>query len=127
VGSPSDLPSFRAAVMLHESWHHWQYKHGIASKHPQCGTPPHDCDYYYFHGSGAFDFGQMDRYDTDRSNFRFHSPYQIEVEFDADLAEMSFAWVPTIVAMSARINGNSRLATNFVNAPGYVIGNPRPF
>ena len=30
-------------------WHHWQYKR-IASmgNHPQCGSPAHDCDYYYF-------------------------------------------------------------------------------
>ena len=32
---------------------------------------------------------------------RFHSPYQIGVEFDADLAEFSFSWIPVSVSQSA--------------------------
>jgi len=124
---PSNVPSNRASVMLHESWHHWQYRHGFDSKHPQCGTPSRDCDYYYFHGTGDFDFGQLDRYDTTPGRLRFHSPYQIAVEFDSDLAEMSAAWVPLIVTQSARNVGNTRLMTQFANAVGYRIGNPRPF
>jgi hypothetical protein len=127
LGSASDAPSNRASVMLHESWHHWQYEHDFVTAHPQCGSPSHDCDYYYFHGSGAFDFGQMDRYDTNPNHLLFHSPYQMAVEFDSDLAEMSFPWVPIIVTQSARSFGNTRLATQFVNAVGYRIGNPRPF
>lgn len=127
AGSISDAPSNRASVMLHESWHHWQHKHGFVTSHPKCGTPSHDCDYYYFHGSGAFDFGQMDRYDTNPSHLLFHSPYQMAVEFDADLSEMSFAWVPVVVTQSARTYGNTRITTQFVNAVGYRIGNPRPF
>ena len=127
LGSSSDSPSNRASVMLHESWHHWQYKHSFVTSHPSCGSPSHDCDYYYFHGVGAFDFGQLDRYDTNPNHFRFHSPYQIAVEFDSDLAETSEVWVPTIVTQSARSFGNTRLTTQFVNAPGYRIGNPRPF
>jgi len=39
LGSISDAPSNRASVMLHESWHHWQHKHGFSGKHPQCGSP----------------------------------------------------------------------------------------
>lgn len=127
LGSASDAPSNRASVMLHESWHHWQHKHGFKTDHPQCGSPSHDCDYYYFHGTGAFDFGQLDRYDTNPNHLLFHSPYQIAVEFDSDLAEMSSPWVPTIVTQSARNFGNTRLATQFVNAVGYRIGDPRPF
>jgi hypothetical protein len=127
LGSPANLPSERAAVMVHESWHHWQYKHGFVTAHPQCGSPAHDCDYYYFHGTGAFDFGQMDRYDTDPNHLLFHSPYQVAVEFHADLAEMSLPWVPLIVTQSARSIGNNRIDNRFVNAVGYRIGNPRPF
>jgi hypothetical protein len=126
-GTPSDSPTFRAAVMLHETWHHWQHAHGFVTSHPQCGSPPQDCDYYYFHGTGDFDFGTLDRYDTNPNHLMFHSPYQIEVEFLADLAEMSNPWVPTIVTQAARAVGNGRLTSRFVNVVPYTIGNPRPF
>ena len=75
--------------------------------HPQCGSPAHDCDYYYFHHVADFDFGQLDRYDTDRSHLRFHSPRQVQVEFLADLAELSRPWVPTVVTQAARAFGNA--------------------
>jgi hypothetical protein len=88
---------------------------------------PGDCDYYFFHIVSAFAYGQLDRYDLNPNNLKFHSPYQIAVEFDADLAELSHSWMPTIVTQSARNYGNTRLATQFVNAVGYRIGNPRPF
>jgi hypothetical protein len=123
--SPSDSVSHRASVMIHESWHHWQYKHGFVSTHPQCGGQ--DCDYYYFHGTGLYDFGTLDRYNLDPVNFRFHSPYQVQVEFDSDLAEMSNPWIPTIVAQTARSYGNSVLMQQFVNTVPYRIGDPRPF
>lgn len=127
VGAFSDSPSARAGVMLHESWHHWQYKHDFEDTHPQCGSPPHDCDYYYFHGSAAFDFGTLDGYDTNPNHFRFHSPRQVQVEFLADLAELSQPWLPTIVTQAAKAFGNDRLRNEFVNAVGYRIGDPRPF
>jgi hypothetical protein len=127
IGAAGDSPSNRASTMVHESWHHWQYGHDFDTSHQQCGTPPQDCDWYYFHGSGAFDFGQLDRYDTNPNHLLFHSPYQIQVEFDADLAEMSFGWLPLVVTQAARASGNARLGSQFKNAPGYVIGNPRPF
>jgi hypothetical protein len=131
-GSNSDSPSFRAAVLVHESWHHWQYKHGFVSAHPKCNSPitgnEQDCDYYYFHRVGAFEFGQMERYSTNPNNFQFHSPYQIEVEFDADLAEFSHPWVPVSVKQAARNSGNGRITEGrFINAVGYTIGSPRPF
>jgi hypothetical protein len=126
-GASNNSPSARAGIMLHESWHHWQYKHGFDGSHPQCGSPAHDCDYYYFHHVADFDFGQLDRYDTNRSHFRFHSPRQVQVEFLADLAELSRPWVPTVVTQAARAFGNARLTSEFVNAVGYRIGDPRPF
>jgi hypothetical protein len=127
MSSPSDAPSNRASVMIHESWHHWQLRYGFDGNHPQCGFTPHDCDYYYFHGTGEFDEGQLERYSIRPDHVLFHSPYQIAVEFDADLAEMSHPWVPIIVTQSARSFGNTRLASQFVNAVGYRIGDPRPF
>ncbi|MEY2564952.1 MAG: hypothetical protein QOH88_3145 [Verrucomicrobiota bacterium] len=127
LGAYSNSPSARAGTMLHESWHHWQHRHGFVTDHPQCGSPGHDCDYYYFHGSGAYDFGQLDRYNLDRNNFHFHSPRQVQVEFLADLAELSKFWVPTITTQAARVVGNDRLTSEFVNTVAYRIGKPRPF
>jgi hypothetical protein len=127
LGAVSDAPTARAGTMLHESWHHWQQKHNFQNSHPQCGSPSHDCDYYYFHKVGDFDFGVLHAYDTNPEHFRFHSPRQVQVEFLADLAEMSRPEIPTIVTQSARAFGNARLINEFVNVVAYRIGNPRPF
>jgi hypothetical protein len=116
----------RAGTIVHESWHHWQQKHGFVSSHPQCSGGG-DCDYYYFHGIGAYEFGELDRYNTDPSHFHFHSPRQVQVEFLADLAELSYPWVPNAVTVMARNYGNLRLANEFVNAVAYRIGDPRPW
>ena len=125
LGGASDDVTNRASVMLHESWHHWQHAHGFDTSHPQCNG--HDCDYYYFHTVSQFDFGQLDRYDTNPNHLLFHSPYQIAVEFDADVAELSQGWVPVSVQQAARNFGNARLGSQFVNSPGYTIGDPRPW
>ena len=125
--SPSDSAGERAATLVHESWHHWQHEHGFQTSHISIGSPPRDADWFYPHRVSDFDFGQLDRYDTNPSHLLFHSPYQIGVEFDADLAEMSQPWVPLIVTQTARGIGNTRLGRRFVNAVGYRIGNPRPF
>jgi hypothetical protein len=132
VGNPSNDVANRASVMVHESWHHWQQKHGFNTGHMSgpigsCTVSGAACDWYYFHGSGAFDFGTLDRYDTNPQHLLFHSPYQIAVEFDADVAEEAQPWVPVSVTQQARLIGNSRLSTQFRNAVGYRIGNPRPF
>ena len=125
LGSPSDSASNRASVMVHESWHHWQRAHGFKSTHPKVGGS--DADYYYFHRVSTFKPGELDQFDTNPKQFRFHSPYQMAVEFDADLAEMSQPWVPLVVTQAARTFGNTRLGNQFVNAVAYRIGNPRPF
>lgn len=129
VGGASDDPANRASVMLHESWHHWQYKHDWSRDH-QTGPAVADGlegDWYYFHGSGMFDFGTLWTYDTRSVPIRFHSPYQVAIEFDADLAEHSFGWIPLIVKQQARYYGNTRLAMQCKNTIGYRIGDPRPF
>ncbi|RKG71208.1 hypothetical protein D7V80_02325 [Corallococcus sp. CA054B] len=127
LGSTSDSAGNRASTMVHESWHHWQYAHGFNTSHRKIGSPPRDADWYYPHRVSDFDFGQMNRYDTNPSHLLFHSPYQMTVEFDADLAELSRTWVPLVVTQAARNIGNVRLANQFANAVAYRIGNPRPF
>jgi hypothetical protein len=128
-GSISDFPSHRAGVLLHEAWHHWQYAHGFDGSHPaKAGAcTGAECDWYYFHGTGRFEFGTLDRWSTDPTNFRFHSPYQVEAEFFSDLAELSRSWVPSLISQTARDHGNILLAKYFINSVGYRIGQPRPF
>ena len=129
VGSISSFPSHRAGVLLHEAWHHWQYKHGFVGDHPSRSgaCTGAECDYYYFHGTGWFDFGTLDRYDLNPQSFRFHSPYQVEAEFLSDLAEMTRAWVPNLISQTARDHGNILLEKYFINRVGYRIGQPRPW
>jgi hypothetical protein len=124
----SNFPSHRAAVLIHEGWHHWQYKHGFESEHPTGGACTwSQGDYYYFHGVGAFEFGDLHLYSTNPAAVRFHTPYQIEAEFFADLAELARPSIPTLVSQTARDHGNILLANAFVNATPYRIGQPRPW
>lgn len=129
VGGVSDDPANRASVIVHESWHHWQHKYNYNTDHQ---TGPHvkngiEGDWYYFHGSGLFDFGTLWTHNAQSNPIRFHSPYQVAIEWDADLAEYSFGWVPLIVCQQARYYGNSRLTDQCKNLIGYRIGSPRPF
>ncbi|HZD67980.1 MAG TPA: hypothetical protein VFA45_03370 [Actinomycetes bacterium] len=131
VGSISNFPCHRAAVLVHESWHHWQYRRGFSTHH-SAACPAGDCDTYHFHGVGAFQFGELDLWSVAGAGeawhlTRFHAPYQIEAEFFADLAEFSKPSVPEVVAKTARAHGNILLNRHFINEPGYRIGNPRPF
>ncbi|MBD0712316.1 MULTISPECIES: hypothetical protein [unclassified Streptomyces] len=126
LGSPSDSAGNRASVMLHESWHHWQYKHNFQTGHIG-GCSNGQCDYYYFHGVSAYEFGQFDRYDTNPGHLLFHSPYQVCAELEGDLAENAKPFVPAVVTQAARNIGNLRLANCFANAVGYRIGDPRPW
>ena len=128
-GGPSDDPGNRASVIAHEAYHHWQRKYGWSGDHQTGGAIKSgmEGDWYYFHGSGAFDFGQLWKYDLGSDPIRFHSPYQIAIEYDGDLAEYPQSWVPVIVSQQARYYGNTRLAQQCKNPIGYRIGDPRPF
>jgi hypothetical protein len=128
-GKTTDDPAERASVMVHESWHHWQEKYDYSLDHQTGGaiTAP-DGDWYYFHGTGYFEFGTLWVHDTGVSPIRFHSPYQVQTEYHADLAEYPVAdLIPVAVTASARAFGNRRLATQCKNAISYRIGQPRPW
>lgn len=122
-------PSARAGDYVHEGWHHWQYKRGY-SGHMQgpvgsCTLTSKGCDWYYWHGVGAYAFGEMHKYTSDGSFF--HSPTQAQVEFLCDVSESSASFVPTSVRTLARAEANQRLANRFRNAVAYRCGDPRPW
>lgn len=122
-------PASRAGDYVHEGWHHWQYKRNY-SGHMQgpigsCTMTSKGCDWYYWHGVGAYAFGEMHKYTTD-GRF-FHSPTQAQVEFLCDIAESSDNFVPASVRTIARAEANQRLANRFRNAVGYRCGDPRPW
>lgn len=134
-------PASRAGDFMHEGWHAWLLKYNW--NNGSCGghrCPPVDaagnrlplgactatgCDYFYFHGIGAYAFGAM--YQTDGTASRFHSPNQVQVEFLCDVADYSQWWVPKSVREAARVDADKRAAERFINGPGYKCGDARPW
>ncbi|GGS90074.1 hypothetical protein [Streptomyces violaceus] len=125
-GSSSDTPTFRAATLIHESWHHWQYKHRFDGTHPK-RTDGKEGDYFYWHTAEAFTFGSMHSYDLNPSRFRFLSPYQVQAEFLDDLSIFHRRDTPISVALRAHTEANATLEQKFVNPPRYRVGDPKPF
>lgn len=136
---PNANPASRAGDFMHEGWHGWLQKYdwdnGDCGGH-RCGPQnPGDanlgncsvrgCDYFYFHGIGAYAFGAL--YQTDGTANRFHSPNQVQVEFLCDVMDQPQSWVPMSVRLAAQADANQRSAARFINGPGYVCGDPRPW
>jgi len=131
-GSANSNPASRASEFMHEGWHGWLAKYGwdngSVNGHrpgPQGACAINGCDYFYFHGVGAYDFGSL--YGTDGTANRFHSPNQVQVEFLCDVADYPQSWVPNSVRIAAQADANARAAQRFINGPGYYCGNPRPW
>jgi hypothetical protein len=130
--APNANPASRAGDFMHEGWHGWMeknnYNNGSCAGH-RCGPigncTTNNCDYFYFHGIGAYAFGAM--YQTDGTANRFHSPNQVQVEFLCDVAEYSQSWVPASVKQAAKVDANTRASQRFINGPGYSCGDPRPW
>jgi hypothetical protein len=123
VGSTYDTPTFRAAALLHEAWHHWQYENDFDPSHMSCAVG--DCDWYYVNKSSPW--GHMHTYDLNAASFRFLSPYQVMVEFLDDISIFHRKQVPISTALDARNEGNAVLTEKFRNAPKFRIGAPKPF
>jgi hypothetical protein len=125
-------PASRAGDFMHEGWHGWlgkyNWNNGSCGGH-RCGPTgsctASGCDYFYFHGVGAYAFGAL--YQTDGTANRFHSPNQVQVEFLCDVADQPKSWVPAIVRTQARADADSRAVSRFINGPGYKCGDPRPW
>jgi hypothetical protein len=125
-------PGSRAGDFMHEGWHGWLTKYnwnnGSAAGHrpgPLGNCTASGCDYFYFHGIGAYAFGAL--HETDGTANRFHSPNQVQVEFLCDVADQPQAWVPASVRQAAQADANARAAARFINGPGYTCGSPRPW
>jgi len=137
---PNANPASRAGDFMHEGWHGWltegNWDNGSAGGHWPCTKHPdgtctngactvNGCDYFYFHGIGAYAFGKL--YYTDGTAKYFHSPNQVQVEFLCDVADQPQPWVPISVRQAATVDANQRSAQRFINGPGYTCGSPRPW
>jgi hypothetical protein len=126
-------PASRAGDFIHEGWHGWNHEWGYNGGGGSCGhftgpqgactMRPCGCDYFYFHGIGAYAFGAM--WENNGTASRFHSPNQVQVEFLCDVADQSTA--PKSVKVAAQADANARAAAVFINGPGYRCGTPRPW
>ena len=125
-------PASRAGDMMHEGWHGWltegNWNNGSCGGH-RCGPTGNctwsGCDYFYFHGIGAYAFGAL--YQTDGTANRFHSPNQVQVEYLCDVSDQPKSWVPASVRQAAALDANQRANARFINGPGYHCGDPRPW
>lgn len=124
-------PASRAGDFMHEGWHAWMekynYDNGSVGGHrpTQGNCTATGCDYFYFHGIGAYAFGAM--WENDGTANRFHSPNQVQVEFLCDVADQPATWVPNSVRLAAEADANARAVQRFINGPGYRCGDPRPW
>ncbi|MDT4899061.1 MAG: hypothetical protein QOH25_4138 [Acidobacteriota bacterium] len=132
--SPNANPGSRVGDFLHEGWHAWMKKYNYGWGDLNCGGHRcgpfgsctfKSCDYFYFHGIGAYAFGAM--WQNDGTANRFHSPNQVQVEFLCDVSELPQSWVPASVRLSAEADANQRSSERFINGPGFYCGDPRPW
>jgi hypothetical protein len=132
----------RAAVLVHEAWHHWQNKNGFDTSHfngplGECPVAGAACDTFYFHAPGSLlpdgthsdHVGGLNKASVINDvGLYFHSPYQIMAEFESDIAIWgSSAFIPFSVRLEAQSAGNAHLSQNFSNGAAYSIGVPEPF
>lgn len=125
-------PASRSGDFMHEGWHGWLteggWNNGSVGGHragPQGNCTINGCDYFYFHGIGAYAFGAL--YQTDGTANRFHSPNQVQVEYLCDVSDQPKGWVPASVRQAASVDAGQRAAQRFINGPGYTCGSPRPW
>ena len=124
-------PGSRGGDFMHEGWHAYFDKYGwnngsVGGHRPTQGNcTAKGCDYFYFHGIGAYAFGAM--WENDGTANRFHSPNQVQVEYLCDVADQPKPWVPNSVRTAAENDANTRAAERFINGPGYRCGDPRPW
>jgi hypothetical protein len=129
--SPNANPGSRGGDFMHEGWHAYLQKYdfnngNVGGHRPKQGNcTANGCDYFYFHGIGAYAFGAL--WENDGTAKRFHSPNQVQVEYLCDVADQPQPWVPNSVRVAAENDANTRAGARFINGPGYRCGDPRPW
>jgi hypothetical protein len=138
----AEMVAERASVLVHELWHHSLYAQGFDPSHitgptGSCTASGAACDNYYWHppdfklpdGTLSSQIGNLNRNVIEGGvGVYFHSPYQLMVEFDADMALLgNYFNVPFSVRQEAQSVGNVHLGGNFVNGAPFTIGTPVPF
>jgi len=138
----SNEPVERAAVIIHEMWHHWQQSRGISTSHidgplQNCGAKGPACDHYYFHKIEDFvgksrpnAFPLVTAITNGDHELTFgHSPYQIHAEFLCDVSQFGRADVPFAVKGVAQRYSNIRTQNSgsFTEVVSWQCGNPAPF
>lgn len=129
-----NTPIVRAADMLHEAWHSWQtqegYSEGTATGHigantTECVNGVNSCDWFYPHTTSAYAPGEM--YQHDMTENRFHSPFQVQIEYICDMVDNPNPWIPASAILVAT-NAAATFSTNFImNGIGVFCGTNRPF
>ncbi|HMI87761.1 MAG TPA: hypothetical protein VK550_26930, partial [Polyangiaceae bacterium] len=115
---PYANPAGRGSAFVHEGWHGWQDEHGYSTSHLNgpsgaCSMSGANCDYWYWHGIGAYAFGDMWGWTSNGS--LFHSPNQAGVEYLCDVADFPHFWVPSSVTLAAASHANTISDQRFVN------------
>jgi hypothetical protein len=124
-------PGSRGGDFVHEAFHGWLDHYGYSPGHLEnppggaCRMTGKNCDNFYFHGVGAFDFGYL--WYTDGTGDHFHTPNQTQVEYLCDVAILPQSWVPAAVSQAAQKDTEQRVKTRFINGPAAKCGDPRPW
>jgi len=147
---PND-PVFRAAAMLHETWHAWENKNFHAGSLQHLAAPngmctqkagSFSCDRFYPHTLETFrPFGTLNQeavespiswlpaayQANDADPNKFHSPYQVQFEYLCDLADpvTAAAWV-TMAMQTAAQGGVTEASQHFINGTPIQCGNNHP-
>jgi hypothetical protein len=128
-------PVSLASTMVHEAWHHYGYHSERDFSHRKgpkgaCKAESKACDYFYPHTISSFPFERFllgRKSDPDPSKSRYVGAFQITVEYLSDIVTSGSRRVSKRQVDLARHRGNRFLSENFINTPGYTVGEPRPF
>jgi len=129
-GSHLSNPAARISTLVHENWHSYKEKIG---KKPANNRGGHRggpigacadsyCDHWYRHNPQDSPYGDM------HSQTRFHSVYQMEIEYNCDVALYAESdFVPDAVARHARAIANKFMNDYIIETPSFRCAAPDMF
>ena len=132
VAPTTSHPVARAAAMVHEGQHAWGVRYPIPSDnewsfdflvgapHEKCQPGDYDCDTYRPHTRAAVKDKELWKH--------IEFPYQVEMEFECDVADYPNSWVPKDFQEVAEQWAGNRQKYKFRNKDALpACGNPFPF